>query len=225
MTKRAQSAAITANCLCFEPERHETATAANDTSTVIEPRGINETNARRQPFVTTNDGLTFTITLVAALGCGLMAGLFFAFSAAVMKALARLPSAEGIGAMQSINVAIINPLFLAVFFGTAVACVLVIIIASLLRWHEPGTIYLLIGGALYLVGTFLVLDGRFRVTQLAHLVSRDPPRITSRIDKSGLALFVRLICWRGDALGSELNRSAVDCIYVINVDVGRPHPG
>src|SRR5262245_30921268 len=40
MTKRAQSAAITANCLCFEPERHETATAANDTSTVIEPRGI-----------------------------------------------------------------------------------------------------------------------------------------------------------------------------------------
>src|SRR5262245_19599962 len=155
MTKRAQSAAITANCLCFEPERHETATAANDTSTVIEPRGINETNARRQPFVTTNDGLTFTITLVAALGCGLMAGLFFAFSAAVMKALARLPSAEGIGAMQSINVAIINPLFLAVFFGTAVACVLVII-ASLLRWHEPGTIYLLIGGALYLVGTFLV---------------------------------------------------------------------
>jgi uncharacterized membrane protein len=82
--------------------------------------------------VTTIDGLTFTITLVAALACGLMAGLFFAFSVAVMKALARLPSAEGIGAMQSINVAIINPLFLAVFFGTAAACVLVMI-ASLLR--------------------------------------------------------------------------------------------
>jgi uncharacterized membrane protein len=105
--------------------------------------------------VTTIDGLTFTITLVAALGCGLMAGLFFAFSVAVMKALGRLPSAEGIGAMQSINVAIINPLFLVVFFGTAAACVLVMI-ASLLRWHDPGTIYLLIGGALYLVGTFFV---------------------------------------------------------------------
>jgi uncharacterized membrane protein len=26
-------------------------------------------------------------------------------------------------------------------------------IASLLRWHDPGTIYVLIGGALYLVGT------------------------------------------------------------------------
>jgi uncharacterized membrane protein len=54
------------------------------------------------------DRLLFAFTLVAALGCGLMAGLFFAFSLSVMKALARLPSAEGIVAMQSINVAIIN---------------------------------------------------------------------------------------------------------------------
>ena len=65
--------------------------------------------------MTTVDGLLFTITLVAALGCGLMAGLFFAFSVSVMKALARLPSAEGIAAMHSINVAIINPVFLATF--------------------------------------------------------------------------------------------------------------
>jgi uncharacterized membrane protein len=101
------------------------------------------------------DGLLFTFTLFAALGCGLMAGLFFAFSVSVMKALGRLPIAEGIAAMQSINVAIINPVFLAAFFGTAAACVLVMI-ASLLRWHDPGAVYSLIGGALYLVGTFLV---------------------------------------------------------------------
>ena len=105
--------------------------------------------------MTTVDGLLFTITLVAALGCGLMAGLFFAFSVSVMKALARLPSAGGIAAMQFINVAIINPVFLAAFFGTAAVCVLVII-ASLLRWRAPGALYLLIGGALYLVGTFFV---------------------------------------------------------------------
>jgi uncharacterized membrane protein len=101
------------------------------------------------------DGLFFTFTLLAALGCGVMAGLFFAFSVSVMKALARLPSAEGIAAMQSINVAIINPVFLAVFLGTAVACLLVMI-AALLRWHNPGAVYSLIGGALYLVGTFFV---------------------------------------------------------------------
>jgi uncharacterized membrane protein len=101
------------------------------------------------------DGLVFSIALVAALGCGLMAGLFFAFSVSVMRALARLPSAQGIAAMQSINVAIINPVFLAVFFGTAAGCVLVII-AALLRWHDQGAVYLFIGGALYLVGTFCV---------------------------------------------------------------------
>lgn len=100
------------------------------------------------------DGLFFTFTL-AALGCGLMAGLFFAFSVSVMKALARLPSAQGIAAMQSINVAIINRVFLAAFFGTAAACVMVMI-ASLLRWHDPGAVHLLVGGPLYLVGTFLV---------------------------------------------------------------------
>jgi uncharacterized membrane protein len=29
-------------------------------------------------------------------------------------------------------------------------------IASLLRWHDPGAVYLLIGGALYLAGSLLV---------------------------------------------------------------------
>jgi uncharacterized membrane protein len=103
----------------------------------------------------TTDVLLFTVTLVAALGSGLMAGLFFAFSVAVMKALARLPSAEGIAAMQSINVAILNPVFFAVFFGTAMACV-VVAVASLLRWHDTGATYLLLGSALYLVGTVLL---------------------------------------------------------------------
>jgi uncharacterized membrane protein len=121
------------------------------------------------------DGLLFTITVVAALGCGLMAGLFFAFSVSVMKALARLPSAEGIAAMQSINVAIINPMFLAAFFGTAAACALVMI-AALLRWRDPGALYLLIGGALYLGGTFLVTLV-FNVPKnnaLASVASADP---------------------------------------------------
>lgn len=44
------------------------------------------------------------VTLTAALGCGLMAGLFFAISVCVMWALGRLRPAEDIAAMQSINV-------------------------------------------------------------------------------------------------------------------------
>ncbi|MGH9834781.1 MAG: DUF1772 domain-containing protein [Blastocatellia bacterium] len=103
----------------------------------------------------TFEGARFGLTLFAALGCGLMAGVFFAFSTFVMKAFARLSPAEGMAAMQSVNRAAINPLFLTVFFGTAAACGAALI-ASLLRWHAPGAGYLLVGSLLYLVGAFLV---------------------------------------------------------------------
>jgi uncharacterized membrane protein len=123
----------------------------------------------------TVDSLLFALTFFAALGCGLMAGVFFAFSAFVMKALARLPPAEGIAAMQSINVAVLNPLFFAAFLGTAAACALAMI-SSLLRWHAPGAVYLLVGGALYLAGTFLV-TAAFNVPKneaLASVAPADP---------------------------------------------------
>jgi uncharacterized membrane protein len=99
--------------------------------------------------------LHFALTLFAELGCGLVAGVFFAFSAFVMKALARLPAGEGIAAMQSINVVVLNPWFMTAFFGSAAACVLALI-SSLLRWHEPGSAYLLAGSVLYLIGSLLV---------------------------------------------------------------------
>jgi uncharacterized membrane protein len=67
------------------------------------------------------DGFLFGLTLFAALGCGLVAGVFFAFSTFVMKALARLPAPQGIAAMQSINVIVINPWFMTAFLGTAAA--------------------------------------------------------------------------------------------------------
>jgi uncharacterized membrane protein len=96
------------------------------------------------------------LTFTAALGCGLIAGLFFAFSVSVMRALARLPAAQGMAAMQAINVVIINPIFLVVFLGTAAVCVF-LIIAALLGWQQTlGTVYLLTGSVLYLVGSLLV---------------------------------------------------------------------
>jgi uncharacterized membrane protein len=98
------------------------------------------------------NGSFSALTFVSALGCGLVAGVFFAFSAFVMKALARLPPAIGIVAMQSINVVVINPLFMVALFGTALACV-VLGAVSIFRWDEPGAVYLLTGSLLYLIGT------------------------------------------------------------------------
>ncbi len=101
------------------------------------------------------DNLRFPLTLFTALGCGLVAGVFFAFSTFVMNALARLQPKEGIIAMQSINITAINPLFMLALFGTAVACIF-LAVSSVLKWHQPGAAYLLIGSLLYLIGTVLV---------------------------------------------------------------------
>ncbi|MGB3300565.1 MAG: anthrone oxygenase family protein [Phormidesmis sp.] len=91
--------------------------------------------------------------LFAALGCGLIAGAFFAFSSFVMSALAQLEPPQGIAAMQAINITVINPWFMGVFMGTAVVC-LFLTIASLLKWHQPGSPYLMAGSLLYLLITF-----------------------------------------------------------------------
>lgn len=95
------------------------------------------------------------LTFVAALGCGLVGGVFFAFSSFVMKALGRLQSAQGVAAMQSINIVVINPVFMLAFLGTAVVCA-VVAVTALLTWNRPGAGYLLAGSLLYIAGTFLV---------------------------------------------------------------------
>ena len=119
-----------------------------------------------------SDDLVFALTLIAALGSGLMAGTFFSFSVFVMQALARLAPEQGIAAMQSINVVVINPLFLGAFMGTAAASA-VLIGLSLLRWGEPEATYALAGGLLYLVGTAGVTVA-FNVPRNNQLAAVDP---------------------------------------------------
>ena len=118
------------------------------------------------------DELLFTLTLITALGCGLVAGMLFVFSTSVMKALARLPAAQGIAAMQSINITVINPLFMGAFFGIAAVCVLVVVF-SLLRWNEAGAVYVLSGGLVYLIGAILVTMA-FNVPRNNALAAADP---------------------------------------------------
>ena len=97
----------------------------------------------------------FALKLICALGCGLIAGVFFAFSTFVMDALSRLQPKSGIAAMQSINISAINPLFMVALFGTAVTCI-ILAIFSLSKWHQSGTVYILFGSLLYLIGSVLV---------------------------------------------------------------------
>ena len=99
--------------------------------------------------------LIFVVTILAALGSGLLAGNFFAFSAYLMKALGRLSAERGIVAMQTITTAIKSPVFLVLFFGTAALCA-VLSGATILHWAKPGAGYLLAGSLFYLTGTFPV---------------------------------------------------------------------
>lgn len=99
--------------------------------------------------------MTFGLAFLAAIGTGLMAGLFFVFSVTIMSALGKLPAAAGIAAMQSINSTILSPLFLAAFMGTALVCVVIAILA-MLNWSAAASGWLVTGALLYVAGTFLV---------------------------------------------------------------------
>ena len=125
-----------------------------------------------------NIGTTVAVVM-ALLGSALIGGVFFAFSSFIMKALARVPSPEGIAAMQSINVVVLNPSFLGAFMGTAVLSLLVAVLA-VKGWGTPSAPLFLAGAMLYIVGTFLVTGlGNVPLNdQLAALCATDPEAIS-----------------------------------------------
>ena len=91
---------------------------------------------------------------ICAIGCGLIAGLFFAFSTFIMTALARIEQPSGIAAMNMINSTILRSMFIPVFFGTTLAS-LVLAIMALFHWGEPGSLPMLAGGIVYVMGMFV----------------------------------------------------------------------
>lgn len=119
--------------------------------------------------------LTTVAVILALIGSALIAGIFLAFSSFIMKALARLPASQGMTAMQSINVAVLNPVFLGVFMGTTIISLLITILA-VIGWQMPAAPYYLVGAVFYIIGTFLV-TGMGNVplnNQLAAVSANDP---------------------------------------------------
>lgn len=107
-----------------------------------------------------------TVTIIAALGCGMMAGVFFAFSAMVMPGLRRAEPEVGIAAMRAINLAVVNPAFIGVFVGTAVVGVVAAFEGDPWAWA---------GAALYVLGG-IILTGAFHIprnNELERLATTD----------------------------------------------------
>jgi uncharacterized membrane protein len=107
------------------------------------------------------EGLTMQQLLISgllwfsAIGCGLLAGVYFAFSAFVMTSLARIEPASGIAAMNAISVEIVRSLFMPLFLGTTLSAAALAVLA-LFRWGEPESIAMLAGGVIYVAGMFAV---------------------------------------------------------------------
>jgi uncharacterized membrane protein len=91
------------------------------------------------------------LLLLTAWGSAVTGGIFYAFSSFVMAALARIPASAGISAMQSINITVINGTFFAVFFGTALLCLVILVLALVGAGGLPK--WAMTGAAIYLIGT------------------------------------------------------------------------
>jgi uncharacterized membrane protein len=111
------------------------------------------------------------LAIIAALGSGLVAGFFFSFSFVIMGSLERTPAASAMVTMQQINVVVLNAWFFTAFFGTALLC-LVLAVLALMPWGD-ASIWLLLGAALYLIGTIFVTM-RFNVPLNNALAKADP---------------------------------------------------
>jgi uncharacterized membrane protein len=88
---------------------------------------------------------------LSVVSIALMAGLFYAWSIAVMPGLKKLPDREFILAMQAMNRAIQNPFFFVCFFGS----IIFLTISCFLQYQQPFTTgyYLLLASTvLYLIG-------------------------------------------------------------------------
>ena len=97
------------------------------------------------------DNLVTGTSFAAAFGAALVGGVFFGFSNFVMAGLGRMPSEQGVAAMNSINVTVINPGFMTALFGTGLLCLIV----GALSLGSLGTLdgKLILGAALlYVLG-------------------------------------------------------------------------
>lgn len=91
---------------------------------------------------------------ISAIGAGLMAGVYFAFSAFIMRAFDQLDAVRAADAMNAINAVILRSWFMVLFFGTtllyAVLAVAAVIVPDIqARWLLFAT------GLIYVCGMFV----------------------------------------------------------------------
>jgi uncharacterized membrane protein len=92
--------------------------------------------------------------IIASIGAGLMAGVYFAFSSFIMRSLDQLGAEQAADAMNAINEVILRSWFMTLFFGSTL---LYAILAGFAVFNTDleGRWWLFAAGIIYVVGMFL----------------------------------------------------------------------
>lgn len=98
--------------------------------------------------------LLFWLTALAALSSAIVGGIFYGFSSFVMRGLARIEPAQGVAAMNAINVVVITPSFMLPFLGTA-PLGLALAAATWMNWPMARAGLVVAAAAVYLLGCLL----------------------------------------------------------------------
>jgi uncharacterized membrane protein len=88
------------------------------------------------------DNLRSPILLTASLACGLQAGTYYTWASGVMPGLARVDDRTFVHAMQQMNIAIVNPVFMLTFLGAPALAALAIAATdgSARKWVIAGAV-------------------------------------------------------------------------------------
>jgi uncharacterized membrane protein len=108
----------------------------------------------------------------SAIGCGVIGGVYLAFSAFIMTSLGRIDQCAGISAFNAINQEILKSVFMPIFMGTTLAAGALAAMAFF-RWAEPESILMFAGGIVYVIGMFVVTMA-FNVPLNNMLAAADP---------------------------------------------------
>ncbi|MGJ0120306.1 DUF1772 domain-containing protein [Williamsia sp. MIQD14] len=123
--------------------------------------------------MTTTARVTDALLVLGVTTSGLVAGLFCAFAYAVMPGLHRTDDRTLVTAMQKINLAIVNPVFLLLFFGG-------LVVAAAAAWLSRGQSigpWAIAAAGLYLLGMIITIAANIPLNdRLASAVDAESAR-------------------------------------------------
>jgi uncharacterized membrane protein len=118
------------------------------------------------------DAYSRWLTIVAAVGAGISAGVYFAFATFVMPGLRRVSHSQAISAMNGINKsAPASPVLMLALFGTGIVCVL-LMISGFRSLDDPKAVWVIAGAALYIVSVLITV--MYHVPHNDQLLKVDP---------------------------------------------------